>query len=151
VPRPLINKASDSALLSGPKAATSQTSRRVLTEPRSNRYLRAVARLDAGGQLGSVEIQKLVEDIHREFRDRYASIPVGIIGKCYLGDPFEVHTLAVDNSIIEHYRVGQALPHGLDRARTLANSEAYLAIEVYTDRMVCVRADGSVVAMEAGS
>jgi hypothetical protein len=30
-------------------------------------------------------------------------------------------------------------------------SEAYLSIEVYTDRMVCVRVDGTVVALESGT
>ena len=126
-------------------------SQRVLTEPRSARFLNAVNRLDASGNLAPVEIQKLVDEIHREFTEKYCSTPIGILSRCYLGPPFEVHTLALDGSIIEHYRAGQEVPGGLERARPLALAAAYLAIEVYTDRTVCVRHDGSVVAMERGT
>ncbi|GAB3735065.1 hypothetical protein GCM10027598_60940 [Amycolatopsis oliviviridis] len=98
-----------------------------------------------------MEIDEFVDGIRKEFADKYCSTPLGIVGKCYLGEPFEVHTLALDGSIIEHYHHGQGLPGGLERARALAVSPAYLAVEVYPDRMVCARADGSIVIMESDS
>lgn len=155
MPQPLINRKdmSTGANLAGPRlaAASSGARQRVRTDRRSDTYLRAIRALDGSGHLSQVDIQKLVDDIHREFTEKYSATPIGIVGKCYLGEPFEVHTLALDGSIIEHYRVGQALPGGMERARQMAISVAYQAIEVYTDRMVCVRADGSVVALESGA
>jgi hypothetical protein len=118
---------------------------------RSENYRKALRALDSSGRLGAVEIDGFVDDIRKEFADRYCSAPLGIVGKCYLGEPFEVHTLALDGAIIEHYRRGQALPGALERARALAESPAYLAVEVYPDRLVCARADGSIVIMESDS
>ncbi|PRY34272.1 hypothetical protein CLV43_11745 [Umezawaea tangerina] len=117
------------------------------TARRSDSYLRAIRALDGSGRIGAVEVGKLVDDIRREFHEKYCAVPIGIVGKCHLGPPFEVHTLATDGGIIEHYRTGQELPGGLEKARTMASSDAYLAIEVYADRMVCVRPDGSTVAL----
>jgi hypothetical protein len=98
-----------------------------------------------------VEIDEFVDGVRHEFAEKYHTIPAGIVAECFLGEPFEVHTLALDGSIIEHYRRGQALPAALERARALAGSPAYLAVEVYPDRLVCVRADGSVVLLEGES
>ncbi|SFW92120.1 hypothetical protein SAMN04489730_8397 [Amycolatopsis australiensis] len=118
---------------------------------RSENYRKALRALDGSGSLGAVDVDEFVDAIRKEFADRYCSIPVGIVGKCYLGEPFEVHTLALDGAILEHYHRGQVLPGGLERARALAVSPAYLAVEVYPDRMVCARADGSIVIMESDS
>ncbi|WP_447007207.1 hypothetical protein ACRAKI_12355 [Saccharothrix isguenensis] len=136
----------------GPRApsvrTTNRTERISQAQKRSNRYLDAVRALDSGGRLGTAEVRDLVDGIRREFEAQYCSTPIGIVGRCYLGDPFEVHTLALDGAIIEHYRTGVAVPGGLERARPLAISPVYLAIEVYTDRMVCVRADGTTAVLE---
>ncbi len=152
MPRPLIKKDTATVLPIGQARTASRTSStRIHTGPRSQRYLAALARLDVSGNLGQVEIEKLIDDIHREFADKYCALPIGIVSKCYLGDPFEVHTLATDRSIIEHYRSGQPLPGPLEGARGLAATAAYLAIEVYPNRMVCVREDGSTILTEAVS
>ncbi|WHT17551.1 hypothetical protein N8J89_31140 [Crossiella sp. CA-258035] len=108
----------------------------------------AIKALDSGGRLGTAEVRELVDGIRQEFEAQYCSTPVGIVGKCYLGEPFEVHTLALDGGIIEHYRTGEPVPGGLERARALAISPVYLAIEVYNDRMVCIRTDGTTAVLE---
>jgi hypothetical protein len=118
---------------------------KVLTAPRSAGYLAAIGKLDASTTLGPVELAEVIEEIHREFADKWAAVPLGFVGHCYLGPPFEAHTLTVDGQIIEHYQSGQPLPGQLEQARGLARTEHYLIIEVYQDRLVCVRADGSVV------
>lgn len=116
-------------------------------EPRSRRYLSALTRLDASANVTAAELRQIIDDIHREFTERWAALPLGIVGTCYLGDPFEVHTLSPDGGILEHYRIGQPLPGALERARELGRSETYLAVEVYPNRMVCLRTDGSTVTL----
>lgn len=153
MPRPLINKNTSTTGLPAQHVTRAARPRggRVKTDRRSDRYVKALRALDSGGHVASADVEKIVDDVHREFSEEYCSEPLGIIGKCYLGEPFEVHTLALDGSIIEHYRAGQSLPSGMERARSLAESPMYLAIEVYADRVVCIRADGSAVLLESES
>jgi hypothetical protein len=104
--------------------------------------------LDAAATLTPAVTAEIVDEIHREFSEKWGSTPLGIVAKCYLGVPFEAHTLALDDSIIEHYERGRALPGGLEKARSLTGTDTYVAIEVYTDRLVCIRHDGTVIALE---
>jgi hypothetical protein len=152
VPKPLITQ--QNGILSRSRRATNNTvstGGRLKSGRRSENYLRAVRALDASGSLSAVKTDEFVDGVRREFAEKYHTIPFGIVAECFLGEPFEVHTLALDGAIIEHYRRGQALPSALERARALAVSPAYLAVEVYPDRLVCVRADGSVVLLEGES
>ncbi|WP_188135101.1 hypothetical protein [Lentzea indica] len=144
-----MNNRSDSAARIGrTTGSTARAGTKVLAERRSARYLRSLQGLDASGKVGTVDVSELVDAVHREFADKFCATPLGIVSRCYLGAPYEVHTLAMDGSIISHYRTGEPLPHGMDRARSLAESDHYLAIEVYPDRLVCVRPDGSTVLLE---
>lgn len=149
MPRPLLGSQQQNARL-GPAVArrVPTTAGRLRTTPRSARYLAAVARLDAAATLLPVQIEEIVDDLHREFAETWSAVPLGFVAHCYLGAPFEAHTLTVDGAIIEHYRTGEALPGPLERARGLARSDRYGVIEVYPDRLVCVRTDGAVVTME---
>ncbi len=153
MPRPLINKNTSTTGLPAQQVTRAARPRggRVRTDLRSDRYVKALRALDSGGHVASADVERIVDDVRREFSEEYCSEPLGIIGKCYLGEPFEVHTLALDGSIIEHYRTGQSLPGGMERARSLAQSPLYLAVEVYADRVVCIRADGSAVLLEGES
>ncbi|MCR3750279.1 hypothetical protein [Lentzea californiensis] len=145
-----MNNRSDSAARIGRTTGSiAGVGTKVLSGGRSARYLRSLKALDGAGKLATADISELVDAVHREFADKFCSTPVGIVARCYLGAPYEVHTLAMDGSIISHYRTGEALPHGMDRARSLAESDHYLAIEVYPDRLVCVRPDGSIVLLES--
>ncbi len=148
MPRPMMNRRNENIVPPGLRTQRSGGRGRLLSAPRSRRYLTAIAGLDPSGQVSRVDVDDIVDRIHKEFADAWASIPLGIVGRCYLGVPYEVHTLTMDGAILAHYRTGEALPGPLERARGLAQSESYLAIEVYPDRIVHIRIDGSVIVSE---
>lgn len=119
---------------------------RLLRKNRSKEYMDAMHRLDAGGH---VQNRKQVEDILQAIRAEFpelelADLLLGYVSICYLGTPYEVHTLDMSGQIIEHYKAGQLLPNGLEKARGLALRGGYDFIEVYVDCCRCVSADGSV-------
>ena len=147
MPRPLFANQQHGARLTPGTAArrTAAPSGRLLTASRSARYLAAIARLDASVTLMPAELDEIIDDLHREFAETWSAVPLGFVAHCYLGPPFEAHTLTIDGAIIEHYRGGEALPGPLEQARALARTEHYGVIEVYPDKLVCVRTDGSVV------
>ncbi|MFC4334517.1 hypothetical protein [Salininema proteolyticum] len=78
-----------------------------------------------------------------------SAVPIGIIAHCHLGEDFQVHTItpALDD-IIAHYRRGEPLPDGLERARAWTRTASYLAVEVYEDGVLCIRPDGTVIKAE---
>ena len=69
---------------------------------------------------------------------------LGFVSACYLGVPYKVHTLDMTESIVEHYKVGQQLPNGLEKARSLAIYGGYEFIEVYIDCCRCISSNGTV-------
>jgi hypothetical protein len=109
---------------------------------RDARYTSVLTKLDAG-QLHAADMSTAIEAIAANFPLGTAQ-PLGLVAQCYLGPPYEVHTLDMVGQIVEHYGRGQAMPPFFERARRLAAHPAYVAIEVYEDVLVCVRADGSV-------
>ncbi len=127
--------------------AAPATGGRLSTTPRSARYVAAIERLDTSATLLPIDLDEIIDDLHREFTETWSAVPLGFVAHCYLGPPFQAHTLTVDGAIIEHYRAGQALPGPLERARALARGEHYCVIEVYPDKLVAVRSDGSVVTL----
>jgi hypothetical protein len=111
------------------------------TAPRSSRYLRNLARLDAP-DAAELDASEVIEVIETEF-GLGETVPLGCVARCYLGPPYEVHVLDLAGGVVEHYFGSQPLPTPFERARRLALHDAYVAIEVYPDRLVCVRADGT--------
>lgn len=147
MPRPMIGtRQQQSAGLSRQRPATS-TGGKLLMQPRSRRYLEAIKALDGRTSMGPVDTTAIADELRREFEEKWAMPPIGYVAHCYLGRPYEVHTLTDSGEIIEHYTSGQSLPAELERARPLA-TEHYLCIEVYADRLVAVLPDGSVALME---
>ena len=61
---------------------------------------------------------KIIEDEFPEIAIR--GTLMGIVSRCYLGDPYEVHTLDISGNIIEHYKQGEPLPEYMEKARGLA-------------------------------
>ncbi len=115
-----------------------------LRRPRSSRYLDAVRQLDGGGAVVDAARMAAIRDaIKAEFPDGPASWPLGWVAKCYLGVPYEVHILDLSGQIVRHFKQGEALPGGLERARGLAASGRYATIEVYSDRIVAIAMDGT--------
>lgn len=115
-----------------------------LRQPRSKAYVEAMTRLDAGGHCCSRDaIDALIRQIDHEMPEIVIeSQPVGILAECYLGNPYEVHTLDRVGKIVTHYKAGEALPSLFERGRALALHPAYAFVEIYTDKLVPVAATG---------
>ena len=91
----------------------------------------------------------LREVISAEFPDGPGNWPLGWVSKCHLGSPFEVHTLDFSGEIVRHFKRGEAMPDGLERARGLAASGQYALIEVFSNQLVAIAADGSTSVLTA--
>ena len=154
MPRPMLKR--ESKQETGSLSLTSMTRKTTHLDPveidamlrkkRSAAYVKACQNLDAGGHTTN---QKQVAAILGALRDEFpeielAGIFLGLVSKCYLGDPYEGHTLDPAGEIIEHYKKGQSLPGGLEKARHLAAMGSYAFIEVYTDCCRAIGEDGSV-------
>lgn len=123
---------------------------RVLNKQRSKEYMDAMKRLDAGGHMHN---QRQVEELIKIIREEMPEIeidmgPIGIVAKCYLGAPYEVHTLDINGSIIEHYQSYRSMPGMLEKARHLATSGYYSFIEVYNTALRAVKEDGTVAVLK---
>lgn len=123
---------------------------RVLNRRRSAAYMDAMTRLDAGGHMHNRQkVEALIEVIREEMPEIEIDMgPIGIVSKCWLGAPYEVHTLDITGSIIEHFETYRAMPGGLERARSLAKSGYYAFIEVYPHALRAVKEDGTVATLK---
>lgn len=126
---------------------------RLFRQPRSRRYMDALHSLDAGGYAHNQDkVNEIIHVIRSEFPEvNISGILLGYVSACYLGKPYEVHILDVSGEIIEHYKTGQILPGGLEKARGIAMWGGYDFIEVYVDCCRAISANGTVsVIKEAG-
>ncbi len=119
---------------------------KLLRKPRSKKYMDALRSLDAGGH---VHNRKHTEDIINAIREEFPEVEIsgvllGIASKCYLGEDYEVHSLDATGSIIEHFRKGQQMPGGMEKARSIAMRGGYEFIEVYVDCCRAVSSNGTV-------
>jgi hypothetical protein len=116
-----------------------------LRQPRSKAYVEAMTRLDAGGHCCSRDaIDALVRQINQEMPEIVIeSQPIGILAQCYLGSPYEVHTLDRVGQIVTHYKAGESISPLFDRGRALALHPAYAFVEIYLDKIVPVDATGT--------
>lgn len=82
---------------------------RLLRKQRSKAYLDALCKLDAGGHVhNSKQVEEIQKAIRSEFPEvELVGILIGYVAICYLGKPYEVHTLDFTGNIIEHYKAGQ--------------------------------------------
>jgi hypothetical protein len=101
-------------------------------------------KLDAGGHATTREaLSALLSAIRSELPElTIEHLPVGIVAKCYLGSPHEVHTLDRDGSIIRHYKTFESLPPLMERGRSLALHPDYAFIEIYVDKLIAVADNG---------
>lgn len=123
---------------------------RILSRKRSKEYMDAIARLDAGGHVHNQNmVNALIQLIQKELPEIEIDMgPQGIVSKCYLGAPYEVHTLDVTGQIIEHYESYRRMPGLLEKARGLAKSGSYAFIEVYPTALRAVKEDGTVATIK---
>ena len=119
---------------------------RLLRNKRSKEYMEAIHKLDAGGHVTNhAQVQEIIDAIANEFPEvTLEGVLLGYVSICYLGAPYEVHTLDMSGQIIRHYKVGETLPNGLERARTLAIRGGYDFIEVYDNCCRCISHSGAV-------
>lgn len=121
-----------------------------LRKPRSKTYCQAMQKLDAGGaHLSPQFIDEIQKIITEEFPDiSIRGTLIGIVSRCNLGNPYEVHTLDMTGSILHHYQHGEALPEMMEKARGLAMHGNYAFIEVYENACRAVNVDGSVAVIQ---
>ncbi|MDF2925396.1 MAG: hypothetical protein K0R57_4310 [Paenibacillaceae bacterium] len=117
-----------------------------LKQKRSKAYMEAMVQLDAHGAIcDNSKVQELVGAMQKEFADlKPIQQFIGLVAKCNLGFPYEVHTLDIVGDIVDHYKKGRTLPDGLEKARILAQHPSYAFIEVYTNCICAVSDDGTV-------
>lgn len=122
-----------------------------LRQKRSSRYIEAMTQLDSGGHIHSTEANQALQDaIRQELPDiTVDALPLGVVSKCYLGAPYEVHTLDCTGGIVKHFKRGETLPTLMERARSLANNSNYAFIEVYSTKLIAVSATGQTAIIEA--
>jgi len=121
-----------------------------LRQKRSQAYVECIAKLDAGGgTCCQAQMDELIKAIQNEFPDLTPyQYPIGIISKCYLGEPYEVHILDVKLDIVEHYKKGETLPSQMDRGRGIALHPNYVFIEIYNDTLRAITKNGDVAVIQ---
>lgn len=119
---------------------------RLLRKTRSKEYMDALHKLDAGGHVHNQnKVNDIINTIKKEFPEvEMSGVLLGYVSICYLGKPYEVHTLDVTGGIIDHYKSGQVLPNGLEKARSIAMRGGYEFIEVYVDCCRAISSNGTV-------
>lgn len=154
--RPGMNKTDSQLHFSQEERNTSQTKlspdkvNLILRKPRSRAYLEAIGKLDAGGvTLNPKLMEEIRAVLEEEFKDIHLfDFLLGYVSKCYLGDPYEVHTLDLAGNIVTHYKTGEPLPGGLEKARNLVLFGDYKFVEVYKDCCRGIYEDGSVAVIK---
>lgn len=114
---------------------------------RSEKYLNLIKGIDTELISETKGKEELMAKIYEEFGTaELANLPLGILAKCYLGHPHEVHTLdLIGSQIIKHYKIGEPLPDHFEKARTLAKHTAYAFVEVYKDKLILILEGGAAV------
>ena len=125
---------------------------RKLRQKRSSKYIQQMTKLDAGDHIANKGILQALIDIIKEELPEVTidALPTGIVAKCYLDPPYEVHCLDITGNIIKHYKTFESLPPELERARSLAVHGGYAFIEVYRDCLRAIKDDGSVSVVKEG-
>ena len=161
MPRPIISSVGNGARVTidvtpmsfpsvGAVLAPAEVERRLRTR-RTKAYLDLMKKLDAGVHATAASaIAELIKALQIEFPELRASdLPLGIVARCYLGEPHEVHTLDCAGGIIQHYKRREPLPPNLERARSLSLHPSYAFIEVYLTSLRAIRDDGEVTVINA--
>ncbi len=117
---------------------------------RSAAYMTALMKLDAGGHgINRETARALVDTVRIEFPElTMDQLLLGIVAKCYLGEPFEIHTLDIAGCIVTHFKRGEPMPGGLEKARAIGVNPYYAFVEVYPTSVRAIRADGGVTVTE---
>ncbi|QGK75304.1 hypothetical protein [Flavobacterium sp. SLB02] len=125
--------------------STGFISDRDVLKKRSKKYLDLIAGLDSKTLSDTKGMNQLIKAIQEEFGTaELVSLPLGIIAKCFLGHPYEVHTLDLSGSqIIKHYKLSETMEPDFEKARAVAQHNAYAMVEVYKDKIILIRENGT--------
>lgn len=123
---------------------------RKLRQKRSSKYMEAITKLDSGGHTPNTAlIRALIDAIIEELPEiTIEQLPLGIVAKCYLEPPHDVHCLDREGSIINHYKSFESMPSALEKARGLAIHGCYVFVEVYRDCLRAVKKDGTITVVK---
>lgn len=118
---------------------------RDLLKKRSKKYLDLIAGLDAKTLTETKGMDELIKAIQEEFGTaELSNLPLGILSKCFLGHPYEVHTLDLSGSqIIRHYKITETMEAEFEKARSVAKHNAYAMVEIYKEKIILIREDGT--------
>lgn len=121
-----------------------------LREKRTHAYVQTFSKIDvAGHQSDRTALDALLRTISNEFPELgIDQLPLGIVSKCYLGAPYEVHICDFNGEIIEHFETHRPMSDPFERARALALHPSYAFIEVFRDNLRAVSVDGAVSVIE---
>jgi len=116
-----------------------------ILKKRSKKYVELISSLDHKTLSDTKGMDDLMKAIQEEFGTaELTSLPLGILSKCFLGHPYEVHTLDLSGGyIIKHYKIDEILPVDFEKARGLAKHNAYAFVEIYRDKIILIREDGT--------
>jgi hypothetical protein len=125
------------------RLTTGFISDREILKKRSKKYLDLIAGLDSKTLSDTKGMNELMKAIQEEFGTaELTSLPLGIVSKCFLGHPYEVHTLDLSGSqIIKHYKASETMEAEFEKARTVAQHNAYAMVEIYKDKIILIRED----------
>ncbi len=125
--------------------STGFVSDRDLLKNRSGKYLDLIAGLDSKTLTHTKGMEELMNAIHEEFGTaELSNLPLGIVSKCFLGHPYEVHTLDLSGrQIIKHYKINETMEADFEKARTVAKHNVYSMVEIYKDKIILIREDGT--------
>ena len=139
----------DSTLsISGHPSTSSQLPKNIdFFKRRSHAYLEFFKKLDTHLLSGTHGWDEAMTTIKEELGTaELSSLPIGLVGKCYLGHPYETHILDLSGTtILQHYKLSEAMSPEFEKARMLAKNPYYDLIEVYHDKVLALRQDGTVI------
>ena len=119
---------------------------KTLFKKRSENYFKLVNKLDEGVINSTEQIQEIIDQIQKELGiPEIHQMPIGIMSKCFLGHPYEVHILDMAGNIIRHYKIGEKMEPLFEPYRRLAIHNAYATIEIYKDKVLLVKENGDIV------
>lgn len=113
---------------------------------RSEGYMDMIKNLDTDMLSETRGKEEFMKKLHEEFGTAdVLQLPIGILSKCFLEHPHDVHTLDLSQQmILKHYVIGEPLPPDFEKARNPALHNAYAFVEVYKDKFIIVHLDGTV-------
>lgn len=172
MPKPIINNiqqqdinTADMNQLSFPKTSlkernTFKTPELAFREKRPQSYIEQIKNLDIEGySISEEKIKEIVETVQNAIPDLfYDEAFLGVLGKCHLGEEYDVHTLSLNNvfgidertktigygrMILKHYKRNESLPSELEKGRQLAINPNYAFVEIYSNKLIAISEDGT--------